>query len=170
MANLVRKDHAFNELFDFRHTFDRLFNRLVSHSSQATEQRREPELLFAVPPIEAWMDPDKKDYHLSIALPGVDPKEIELYQHGNNLTVEGEHKESKEKKDADYLDQEFSYQSFQRTIVLPEGVDTQKLSAEFNNGVLEITAPVKESALPKQIEIKTGDANKDRDKAKTASA
>lgn len=170
MANLARKDHAFNELFDFRHTFDRLFNRLVSRSSQATEQRREPELLFAVPPIEAWMDPDKKDYHLSIALPGVDPKEIELYQHGNNLTVEGEHKESKEKKDADYLDQEFSYQSFQRTIVLPEGVDTQKLSAEFNNGVLEITAPVKESALPKQIEIKTGDANKARDKAKTASA
>ena len=46
----------------------------------------------------------------------------------------------------------------------------QKLRAEFNNGVLEITAPVKESALPKQIEIKTGDANKDRDKAKTASA
>ena len=124
MANLARKDHAFNELFDFRHTFDRLFNRLVPHSSQATEQRREPELLFAVPPIEAWMDPDKKDYHLSIALPGVDPKEIELYQHGNNLTVEGEHKESKEKKDADYLDQEFSYQSFQRRIVLPEGVDT----------------------------------------------
>jgi len=58
-------------------------------------------------------------------------KEIELYQHGNNLTVEGEHKESKEKKDADYLDQEFSYQSFQRTIVLPEGVDAQKLSADF---------------------------------------
>ena len=74
MANLAIKDHAFNELFDFRHTFDRLFNRLVSHSSQATEQRREPELLFAVPPIEAWMD-RQKDYHLSIALPGVDPKE-----------------------------------------------------------------------------------------------
>jgi HSP20 family protein len=167
MANLIKKDHAFNELFDFRHSFDRLFNRLMSHSSQATE-RHEPALLFAVPPIEAWMDPDKKEYHLSVALPGVDPKEIELYQHGNNLTVEGEHKESKEKKDADYLDQEFSYQSFQRTIVLPEGVDAQKLSAEFHNGVLEITAPVKESALPKQIEIKTGE--KEKEKGKTATA
>ncbi|HEY1469551.1 MAG TPA: Hsp20/alpha crystallin family protein [Candidatus Acidoferrum sp.] len=171
MANLVRKDRDFNELFDFRHTFDRLFNRLASRSAQGMEQQqREPAMLFAVPPIEAWMDPDKKEYHLSIALPGVDPKEVELYQHGNNLTVQGEHKESKEKKDADYLDQEFSYQSFQRTIVLPEGVDVQKLNADFHNGVLEVTAPIKESALPKQIEIKSGDKDKEKDKAKTAGA
>jgi HSP20 family molecular chaperone IbpA len=38
--------------------------------------------------------------------------------------------------------------------MLPEGVDTSKLSAEYNDGVLEITAPLSEAALPKRIEVK----------------
>jgi HSP20 family protein len=108
-----------------------------------------------VPPIEAWVDNEKKEYHLSIAVPGIDPKEVQLNLHGNNLTVTGEHKSSGEKKEADYLEQEFSYDRFARTIVLPEGVEADKLTAEYKNGVLEITAPLSESALPKKIEIKT---------------
>ena len=51
-----------------------------------------------MPPIEAWVDSDKKEYHLSIAVPGIDPKEVELRVHGNNLTVVGEHKSTGEKK------------------------------------------------------------------------
>jgi HSP20 family molecular chaperone IbpA len=48
--------------------------------------------------------------------------------------------------------------------VLPEGVETSKLTAEYKDGVLEVTAPLSESALPKKIEIKT------ETKAKGASA
>jgi HSP20 family protein len=48
--------------------------------------------------------------------------------------------------------------------MLPEGVDTSKLSAEYTNGVLEITAPLSEAALPKRIEVKSSA------KAKGASA
>ena len=88
-------------------------------------------------------------------MPGVDPKEVELHLRGNNLTVSGEHKSKAEKKGADHLQQEFSYERFERTIVLPDGVDAQKLTAEYNNGVLEVTAPLSESALPKRIEIKS---------------
>jgi HSP20 family protein len=153
MANLVKREHVFNELFDFRRSFDHLFNRFLSNSAPAEESTAK--LIFAVPPIEAWVDKEKKEYHLCIAVPGVDPKEVELYLSGNNLTVSGEHKSESEKKGADQLQQEFSYERFQRTIVLPEGVDAQKLEAEYHNGVLEITAPLSESALPKRIEIKS---------------
>jgi HSP20 family protein len=97
-------------------------------------------------------------------LPGLDPKDLQVELEGNNLTVSGEHKETQEKKDADYLQQEFSYGRFERTIMLPEGVDTSKLSAEYNNGVLEIIAPLSEAALPKRIEVKSSA------KAKGASA
>src|ERR1700726_1597886 len=153
MANLARRQNTFNELFDLRSSFDHLFNRVANNSTGADDQSAR--LIFAVPPIEAWVDNEKKEYHLSIAVPGIDPKEVQLNLHGNNLTVTGEHKSSEEKKEADYLQQEFSYDRFARTIVLPDGVEADKLTAEYKNGVLEVTAPLSESALPKKIEIKT---------------
>jgi HSP20 family protein len=153
MANLAKRQHMFNELFDLRSSFDHLMNRFLNHSTSTED--RSAKLIFAVPPIEAWVDNEKKEYHLSIAVPGIDPKEVQLNLHGHNLTVTGEHKSSEEKKEADYLEQEFSYDRFARTIVLPEGVEADKLTAEYKNGVLEVTAPLSESALPKKIEIKT---------------
>ena len=110
---------------------------------------------MAIPPIEAWVDNNEKKYHLSIAIPGMDLKDLQIDLQGNNLTVSGEHKSEGEKKDANYLEREFSLGRFERLITLPEGVDTEKLSAEYNNGVLEISAPLSASALPKRIEIKT---------------
>jgi len=153
MANLAKRQHMFNELFDLRSSFDHLMNRFLNHSTSTED--RSAKLIFAVPPIEAWVDNEKKEYHLSIAVPGIDPKEVQLNLHGHNLTVTGEHKSSEEKKEADYLEQEFSYDRFARTIVLPEGVEADKLTAEYRNGVLEVTAPLSESALAKKIEIKT---------------
>jgi HSP20 family protein len=53
------------------------------------------------------------------------------------------------------MHQEITYGSFTRTIVLPEGVDKEKISAEYRNGTLEITAPIAASSLPRRIEIKS---------------
>ena len=152
MANLAARDTVFSDLFDFRRDLNGIFNRLVTGSQPGNE--RPARILAAVPPIEAWVDKDEKKYHLSIALAGVDPKDIELDVQGNNLTVSGEQKVSEEKKDADFVYQEFAYGRFERTITLPEGVDTQKLTAEYKNGVLEITAPMNANALPRKVEIK----------------
>jgi HSP20 family molecular chaperone IbpA len=76
MANLVRRQNTFNELFDLRSSFDHLFNKVANQSAGTEDQGAK--LIFAVPPIEAWVDNDKKEYHLSIAVPGIDPKEVEL--------------------------------------------------------------------------------------------
>jgi HSP20 family protein len=53
------------------------------------------------------------------------------------------------------LYREINYGTFQRTLTLPEGVDAEKISAEFNNGLLEITAPIAAAALPRRVEIKS---------------
>jgi HSP20 family protein len=153
MTNLARREGPFEHLFDLRRDFDDKFNRLLTGSILGSE--RPARLIFAVPPIEAWVDKDNKKYHLSIAVPGIDPKEVAVNVQGNNLTVSGEHKSSEEKKEANYLEEEFSYGRFERSIVLPKGIDTSKLTAEYKNGVLEIEAPVAAEALPKRIEVKT---------------
>lgn len=70
------------------------------------------------------------------------------------LTINAESKASREGKDVDYLYREIGYGTFKRTLMLPEGVDAEKINAEFNNGLLEITAPVAAAALPRRVEIK----------------
>ena len=110
-------------------------------------------VLIAVPPIEAWVDRDKKEYRLVIALPGVDRKDIQLSVQGNNLTVSGDPQDAQQNRNTYYLNQEFSRRRLHRTIALPEGIDTQRLTAEYKDGVLETKAPLRESSLPGNIEI-----------------
>ncbi len=158
MANLAKREPQFNQLFDLRQTFDQLFNRFLSTAVPADQESSA--ILSAIPPIESWVDPSTKEYHVSVALPGVDPNEVQVRLQGTELTIEGEHQQSDRKKNANYLEREFSFERFQRTIELPEAIDTQKVSAEYNNGVLEITAPLKESAPPKQIAVNTSGKSK----------
>ena len=53
-----------------------------------------------------------------------------------------------------YLEREFSYGRFTRTITSPDGVDGQKLKAELKDGLLQVTAPIAPAALPKKIKVK----------------
>jgi HSP20 family protein len=153
MASLVKRERTIDDLFDFKRDFDRMITRFFPSASSPEWQSQ---TLVEVPPVEAWIDQEKKKYHLGVAMPpGMVPKEIELSLQGNSLTVSGERKRESEKKKGKYLHQEFSYGRFERTIELPEGVDASGLTAEYNNGILEITAPLSASALPKQIEIKS---------------
>ena len=69
------------------------------------------------------------------------------------LSIKAERKETRESKDVNYLRREFSYGALERTLELPEGADTSKITAEYNNGVLEINAPIAAAALPRRIEI-----------------
>lgn len=84
MANLERRQ-VFDDLFDFRRNFDHMFNRFLTGSG--TSDERASRMLVTVPPIEAWMDKDNKNYHLNIALPGIDSKELKVELQGDNLTA-----------------------------------------------------------------------------------
>ena len=162
MNNLARRGSFFGDLFDFRRDFDEMFNRLLSEQPWGTARLAAP--APEVPAIDAWVDKEGKNYHVNLALPGVDPQDVKLNVQGNLLSVSAERKESRETKDVNYLRRELSYGSLERTIALPEGTDASKITAEYNNGVLEITAPIAAAALPRRIEIKSAA------KAKTAGA
>jgi HSP20 family protein len=155
MADLAtRRGNVFEGLFDFRRDFDGIFNRLLTQSAQKNNGALIT-LVASVPPIEARVDAQDNKYHLRVALPGVEPNEVQITLQGQYLTISGEHKTQQDEKDSAYLEKEFFYERFERTIALPDAVDTEKINAEFSNGVLEITAPLKAGALPKKIEIKS---------------
>lgn len=152
MRALVPRHSLSQNLADFRREFDQMFNRFFDWHPFREEQAS---MEGFVPAIEASIDKDGKKFRCHVMLPGVDPKDVNLQVLGNTLTISGERSSSRETKESDYLHREITYGSFQRLIELPEGVDKDKLTAEYRNGVLEISAPISAAALPRKIEVKS---------------
>lgn len=146
-------EDLWRDLFSFRQDFDEIFNRLMTSRPVLTEPRLQT--VGFIPPVEGWIDRDTKKFYLRIAVPGIEPNEINVHVQGNLLTIKGERKVTQTKKEIEPFYREFTYGTFERTLTLPEGVDVEKLVAEFNHGVLEISAPVVVGALPRRIEIKS---------------
>jgi len=69
-------------------------------------------------------------------VPGLEPKDIELNVLQNVLTIRGTRKSEKEIKEENYLRREVSYGAFERRMSLPEGAMTDKVKANFKNGVV----------------------------------
>jgi HSP20 family protein len=151
MTTLISRDNPFQELFDFRREFDQVFNRFMSWPS--TREEHHMTRGFA-PAIQSFIDKDGRKFHCQVMLPRVDAKDVNIQVQGNTLTITGERSESHEADEADYLQKEFTYGSFQRSLMLPEGVEKDRLSAEYRNGLLEITAPIAAASLPRKVEIK----------------
>jgi HSP20 family protein len=110
------------------------------------------QLVIVAPPIEAWIDRDKKEYHLSFAVPGVELPNIQLRLQGHNLTVSGDQETGDGKQQPDYLKNEFFIGSFERTVRLPNNIDVEKLTARHSNGTVDIVAPLKDTGTQQQTQ------------------
>ena len=90
---------------------------------------------------------------VTVELPGVKQKDVEITITDGILILKGEKKEEKEVKEKNYHRIERSYGSFQRSISLPTGVKADKAKATYKDGVLQVAIPKTEEAKPKQIKI-----------------
>jgi HSP20 family protein len=100
-----------------------------------------------------------KAYEMSVELPGTDEKDIELKLANDMLTIRGERKDEREEQKRDYRLSERHYGVFERSFRLPEDIDTDKIEAKFEKGILTVTlpkTPEAQSAAEKKIPIKTG--------------
>lgn len=95
-----------------------------------------------------------KEILVKADLPGVDPKDIEIQIADNVLTLSGSKEEKKEEKEKNYHRTERFFGKFYRSIPLPAGADTEKVSASCANGTVIVTIPKRMEAQPKKIEIK----------------
>jgi HSP20 family protein len=97
------------------------------------------------------------NFELALAAPGKTRKDFNVELDDHVLTVSSESKHEDESKTDQYTRREFRYDNFQRSFRLPETVDTAGIKAKYDNGILTITLPKHEEAIPepkKQIEIK----------------
>ena len=85
-----------------------------------------------------------KEYKVELAAPGMTKEDFNVHiDEENNLVISMEKKteNKEEKKEGRYLRREFSYSKFQQTMILPDDVDKEKISAQVENGVLNINLP-----------------------------
>jgi len=152
--DLIPRDNFFQDLFDFRRDFDQIFNRILVGKPLLQEQFVPGTTLNLFPAVESYLDKDGKKFICRVSLPGIEAKDVEIQTKNNLLTIRGERKVVRTSKEVDLMNEEIAYGSFERTLTLPEGVMTDKLTAEYHNGTLEIMAPVAVAALPRKVEIK----------------
>jgi len=148
-------ERLFEDLFGLHREFNEAFNRVLTGTPWGRELGEFKRTFAFTPPVETYMDKEGKKYVCRATLPGVEPKDLQIHVQGNLLTIRGERKLTHRAKGAELFEEEIAYGVFERALPLPEGVNTEKLTAEYVNGVLEIAAPVAVAALPRKIEVKT---------------
>ncbi len=152
----TRPLHMFSPLDEVERLFDRLMPRTWMRpmgwgwpawvgSDESFENIR-------VPQIDV-IDRDK-DILVRAELPGVDKKDIDVSVTDSALNIRAKmSRESKEQKQ-DYFRSEITYGSFARSLTLPSGVDTTKISASLKDGILEVTLPKEASVQRRSVEVK----------------
>ena len=99
---------------------------------------------------------NKDEYNVSLAVPGMKRDDFKIDVNGNMLTISCEKDETKEEKDKRYTRKEYSYSSFSRSFTLPDEVNTEKIDARYEDGLLKLSLPRKEEAkkfAAKQIAV-----------------
>jgi HSP20 family protein len=134
--------------FHIHHNPDDLLERFFYGATAKAVQRAEPWLPAAEGRIEDGT------YVIQLALPGVDPKDVEVSLMDNVLTVKGERKADHDTVGKDYFVREVAYGAFQRKVALPEGVDAAHVEAKYANGMLEVKIAAPRAATPRTIEVK----------------
>ncbi len=99
---------------------------------------------------------NEKSFNVDIAIPGVDKKDVKIDIDNNLLTVSSEKKEEKKEEKKNFTRKEFVYNSFSRSFTLPKIIDTEKIKANYENGILKIELPKKDEGkfnLKKEVQI-----------------
>ncbi|MGD9300637.1 MAG: Hsp20/alpha crystallin family protein [Desulfobacterales bacterium] len=147
MMNLI-KWNPWREMPTLPGRFNRLFDDPFFHIGRMAD---DSDLGMWNPAVDLY----EKDDHFMIKaeLPGVDKKAIKIDLKDRLLTLSGERSYDNEVKEENYYRRERSYGKFQRAFTLPADVDSDKISAEFKDGVLQIEVPKPEEKQAKQVTI-----------------
>ncbi|MBR5957859.1 MAG: Hsp20/alpha crystallin family protein [Salinivirgaceae bacterium] len=91
-------------------------------------------------------------FKVEMAVPGFDKKDFKINLDHNVLTIASEKKVENEHKNGErYTCREYSYQSFSRSFTLPDAANGDKISAKYENGILNVEIPKREEAKPKPM-------------------
>ena len=144
MSNLIRWEPA-REMMTLREAMDRLFDDAFTRPLSLRDN-------WSAPAIDMYQTDD--EIVVKASLPGIKPDEVQINVTGEVLTIKGDTKQQEEKQEKAWHIREQRWGSFERSVVLPTDVVSDKAKAEFENGILTITLPKAEEVKPKVINIK----------------
>jgi len=146
--NLVRWD-PFRELEEVSSRLNRFFNQPLARRAADDEGT----LLAEWAPAIDVQETDT-EYLVKADLPEVQKEDVKVEIHDGMLSVRGERRQEREEKGKKFHRIERAYGRFERRLAVPTEVDTQKVAAEFKDGVLKVHLPKSATAKPKTVEVK----------------
>ncbi|MGE5378092.1 MAG: Hsp20/alpha crystallin family protein [Bacteroidota bacterium] len=146
MSNLTRWEPA-REMMTLREAMDRLFDDAFTRPLSIRDGWS-----MATPAIDMYQTDN--DVVVKASIPGIKAEEVQINVTGDILTLKGEVQQEEERKDRAWHIREQRFGSFERSVVLPTDVKSDKAEAVFENGILTITLPKADEVKPKTINIK----------------
>ena len=143
MTNIVFKPLCKHPSNDFNRVLGGLFNSPL-HSLMDEKKT-------VTSPVYANVKETEQEYSISLAVPGYEKSEIEIFLDKSKLTVKGKKATNGEVK---FSTREFDFSNFERTFYLPENVQTEKIEARSENGILNIHIPKAEVKPAINITVK----------------
>lgn len=140
---LMRMDPAI-EVDSLQSEMNRIFDSFFGARGNGTQRRWVPAMDLAE---------TESDLLLSADLPGVAEEDVTVEVKDNVLSISGERKDARERKDRGYHRVERSFGRFSRTLALPDGIDADRIEARFDQGVLEVRIPKPEQRKPHRVAI-----------------
>ena len=122
-------------------------NRLFDRDMEATNGQ------LTAWPMRVDIREDENQIVIKADVPGMEQKDISVNVDNGQLTISGERKFDDEENRKSYHRVERAYGKFSRSFSLPNTTDMGKISASYNNGVLEVTLPKLEEAKPRSIQV-----------------
>jgi len=137
---------TFGRLTNLREEIDRLFEAPLAELARTSQ-------LWSGwnPALDVFED--KENVTVRVELPGLKREDIQVSLHDNTLSVSGERKSERKHEDAEVYRAERFFGRFQRSVSLPTPVASDKVKAQYKDGILTITLPKTEEAKPKQISV-----------------
>jgi HSP20 family protein len=141
----------FGDLAALQRDVSQLFNRTVQPSGGPGREGPDAAL---VPPIDAHRTDE--DVVVTMELPGLTTDDVDIEVEDGVLTISGQRARTADVADENWLRRERPMGEFSRSFTLPEGVDPNKIRADFGHGVLELRIPQPEERKPHRVQISPG--------------
>ncbi|MDD4971304.1 MAG: Hsp20/alpha crystallin family protein [Paludibacter sp.] len=155
MFNLKMEDKTMS-LVRFSNQVPSLFDRIFEGDLFDWSNNNYSSTNTTLPSVNIKENPD--GFKVEVAAPGFDKGDFKLELNHDVLTISSEKKmENETKEDEHFSRREFSYQSFTRSFTLPHTADSERIDANYENGILRVSIPKKEETKPKasrMIEIR----------------